>query len=348
MNNSWRRILYFLANVTKRYAIMLVLIGLMIVFSIINPRFFSFGNFVNIMAQNSYIIIASMGMAFAMIGGGIDLSIGYAISLIGVVTTVLMKWGNFPVWSAIIGGLALGTLLGFFNGFLSVKLKVHTMIVTLGTMSVFEGISYTITNSNSIYDLSSSFKFIGQGYVFGVPLSIIITVIIAILATLFLSKTYLGRYIYAVGSNEEASRLAGINTNQIRVAIFSICGLFVGIAAVILVARSGSMNSSVGAGTEFVCLTAAILGGVSFKGGEGKIWSVGIGALILGVLSNGMQIIGLGIYPQYIAKGFILLAAISFDTYQRQTKVKKLITQKVEVNMMKTVKSDSEEKLEGV
>lgn len=216
----------------------------------------------------------------------------------------------------------IGTLLGAINGFLSVKLQVHPMVITLATMAIYQGISYIITNSNSIYGLPDSFKFIGQGKILGIPVSIIITVIVLIGATFFLSKTYPGRYIYALGGNGEAARLSGVNTSAMRVISFAICGFFVAVASILLVSRSGSMNSSVGAGTEFTCITAAVLGGVSMAGGEGKVWKVCVGAIILGVLSNGMQFVGLGVYPQYVAKGIILMAAISFDTYQKTAKSK--------------------------
>ena len=216
----------------------------------------------------------------------------------------------------------IGTLLGAINGFLSVKLQVHPMVITLATMAIYQGISYIITNSNSIYGLPDSFKFIGQGKILEIPVSIIITVIVLIGATFFLSKTYPGRYIYALGGNGEAARLSGVNTSAMRVISFAICGFFVAVASILLVSRSGSMNSSVGAGTEFTCITAAVLGGVSMAGGEGKVWKVCVGAIILGVLSNGMQFVGLGVYPQYVAKGIILMAAISFDTYKKTAKSK--------------------------
>lgn len=315
-SNGKRKLLYYMKELTLLYVLLLLLF----LFYCLAPKFISIENIKNILVQNTYIIVASIGMAFVIIGGGIDLSVGYQISLIGVVTTISMQWFHLPVWLSVMIGLAAGTLLGAINGFLSVKLQVHPMVVTLATMTIYQGISYIITNSNSIYGLSDSFKFIGQGQLFGVPISILVMIVILLLATFFLKKTYPGRYVYALGGNEEAARLSGVNTSAIRVLSFAICGFFVAVAAILLVSRSGSMNSSVGAGTEFTCITAAVLGGVSMAGGEGKVWKVCVGAIILGVLSNGMQFIGLGVYPQYVAKGVILMAAISFDTYQKNTK----------------------------
>ena len=306
----------------KELTLVIVLLVLLLLFYCFAPKFMTIENIKNILVQNAYIIVSSIGMAFVIIGGGIDLSVGYQISLVGVITTISIQWFHLPVWCSVLIGLMTGTLLGAINGFLSVKLQVHPMVITLATMAIYQGISYIITNSNSIYGLPDSFKFIGQGKILGIPVSIIITVIVLIGATFFLSKTYPGRYIYALGGNGEAARLSGVNTSAMRVISFAICGFFVAVASILLVSRSGSMNSSVGAGTEFTCITAAVLGGVSMAGGEGKVWKVCVGAIILGVLSNGMQFVGLGVYPQYVAKGIILMAAISFDTYQKTAKSK--------------------------
>ena len=306
----------------KELTLVIVLFVLLLLFYCFAPKFMTIENIKNILVQNAYIIVSSIGMAFVIIGGGIDLSVGYQISLVGVITTISIQWFHLPVWCSVLIGLMTGTLLGAINGFLSVKLQVHPMVITLATMAIYQGISYIITNSNSIYGLPDSFKFIGQGKILGIPVSIIITVLVLIGATFFLSKTYPGRYIYALGGNGEAARLSGVNTSAMRVISFAICGFFVAVASILLVSRSGSMNSSVGAGTEFTCITAAVLGGVSMAGGEGKVWKVCVGAIILGVLSNGMQFVGLGVYPQYVAKGIILMAAISFDTYQKTAKSK--------------------------
>ena len=306
----------------KELTLVIVLFVLLLLFYCFAPKFMTIENIKNILVQNAYIIVSSIGMAFVIIGGGIDLSVGYQISLVGVITTISIQWFHLPVWCSVLIGLMTGTLLGAINGFLSVKLQVHPMVITLATMAIYQGISYIITNSNSIYGLPDSFKVIGQGKILGIPVSIIITVIVLIGATFFLSKTYPGRYIYALGGNGEAARLSGVNTSAMRVISFAICGFFVAVASILLVSRSGSMNSSVGAGTEFTCITAAVLGGVSMAGGEGKVWKVCVGAIILGVLSNGMQFVGLGVYPQYVAKGIILMAAISFDTYQKTAKSK--------------------------
>ncbi|MGF6990668.1 ribose transport system permease protein [Lachnospiraceae bacterium PM6-15] len=307
----------------KKFTIILVLIGLIIVFSIINPVFFSLQNFTNIFIQQSYVIIAAIGLAFIMISGGMDLSVGYQMSLVGIITALAMMWWNLPVPIAVIIGLVVGVVLGLINGVAAVSLKVHPLIITLGTMTIFQGVSYIISNSNPIFNLPASFKFLGQGYILGIPVCVILMIIIAGVASLILNKTYFGRYVYGLGSNEEAAHLAGVSVKRMKICVFIISGFCVAVSSIILVARAGSATSATGVGTEFTCMTAAVLGGVSFKGGAGKVWGVITGVLILGILSSGMQIIGLGTYPQYVAKGLVLLAAVGFDNYQKNVKVKK-------------------------
>jgi ribose/xylose/arabinose/galactoside ABC-type transport system permease subunit len=185
-------------------------------------------------------------------------------------------------------------------------------------MTVYQGLSYTVANQSVILNLPPSFKFLGQGYIFElIPVSVILMIIVVIFGSFVLNRTHVGRYIYAIGSNTEAAHLAGIKVTRIKLFVFAICGFLVTIATMILFARTGSAAPATGPGTEFSCMTACVLGGVSFKGGEGKIWGVVVGVLILGVLSNGMQLIGMGTYAQFIVKGFVLFAAVGFDTYQK-------------------------------
>jgi ribose/xylose/arabinose/galactoside ABC-type transport system permease subunit len=307
----------------KQYAIVFILLGFIIFFSIMSPHFFTQQNLTNIFVQQSYVIIAAVGLSFVMISGGMDLSIGYQISTVGVTTAVLVMWVRLPFPLCFALGIAIGVALGAFNGFLSVRLKVHTLIVTLGTMTVFQGLSYIISRQSVILNLPPAFKFFGQGYIFGfLPFSVVLMILCVGTASFILNCTRFGRRIYGVGSNEETARLSGVNVNAIRMIVFSICGFFVALASIVLFGRSGSASSSTGPGTEFTAMTSAILGGVSFTGGEGKMWGLVTGVLILGVLSNGMQLVGLNTYVQYIVKGFVLLLAVGFDLLQKQNLAK--------------------------
>lgn len=301
----------------NKYVLIIVLLLCIGVFSIINPLFLSAGNLINILLQNSYMIVVTAGVALIMISGGTNLAVSYEVALGGVVMAIAMMWWELPIPISILLGLLVNVSTGIINGYLSVKLKIHPMMTTLATMTIFQGLVYIITNSQSIFNLPSSFKFLGQGFIGFIPCCFIIMVVMVAIASFMLNKTYLGRYTYAVGSNPDAARLAGINVGAIKVLIFAIAGFFIGIGTMLLLARAGSANATMATGTEFNAITACVLGGISLKGGEGKLWGAVIGVLILGVLANGMQLIGLGVYPQYIAKGLILLISIGFDTYQK-------------------------------
>lgn len=316
--------LLFRIGFLRKYAILFVLIGLIALFSFLSPYFLTVQNLTNIFVQNSYVIIAAVGLSFVMISGGMDLSIGYQMSVVGVVTAVCMMWLTIPVPIAIGIGVLAGVFMGLLNGLASVMLKVHSLIVTLGSMTVFQGASYIISQQSAIINLPPSFKYFGQGYIGGsVPVSVLLMLASVAIGSFILNITSVGRMIYAIGGNEDAAYLSGIPVTRVKVFVYALCSFFVAVAAIVLFARSGSAASSTGPGTEFTCMTAAVLGGISFKGGEGKMWGLVTGVLILGVLANGMQLIGLNTYAQYIVKGLVLLAAVGFDTYQKSARPKR-------------------------
>jgi ribose transport system permease protein len=307
----------------QKYVVVLVLLICLAIFQVISPVFLSWDNILNILWQNSYLVIATLGMAILLIGGCVDLALGYELSFGGVIPAACIMWWGLPVWFAVLAGILTCVILSMINGILTIKLKINSMMVTLATMTIYSGIGFIITDSKAIFDLPDSLKIIGQGSILGViPISALIMVAMIAIASFILNLTYLGRYIYAVGGNMEAARLAGVNVQKIRFIFFLLAGLFFGISAVLLLSRTGSASANMAAGNEFTCITAALLGGVSLAGGEGKLWSTIVGVFILGVLANGMQIIGLGTYPQYIAKGIILLAALGFDMYQKSKTTK--------------------------
>lgn len=307
----------------KDNMMLIILILLVIIFCIFSPNFRSFKNLMNICTQNAYFIIATIGVALIMISGGTDLSVGQVLAVVGVSIALLMQEVGLPVPVAIILGVVIGILLGCFNGFAANLLRIHPMIVTLATMTLFKGVSYTLSGSKSFYNFSESYINIGQGYVGPVSVPVIIVIVVAVLIHLMLEKTCFGRFIYAVGGNSETARLAGINVNKTKVLVFAIGGALFALSAIILTSRGGSASSNIGPGVEFDCITACVLGGVSFIGGEGRVKGAVVGCLILGILTNGMQMIGMGTYTQYIVKGIILMASIGYDTYQ-QTRVKKV------------------------
>lgn len=289
----------------------ILLLILVVIFSFMSDKFMTQLNITNILVQNVHVVVVATAVMIIMISGGCDLSIGYQMSVAAVLVAKMMSVYNVPVVVSVLCGIALCSLLGTFNGFMALKLKSNTMIVTLGTMAIFQGISFLISNSKTYHNLPKSFMMIGQGRLFGwLPISVIIMVVIVLIAGFVMSKTAIGRKVYAAGDNPEAARLAGLNVGKIKVLSFTVAGVLVGIAAILLTSRSGSADSGTGVGIEFTGITACVLSGVALKGGEGTLWKVIVAVFALGVLANGMQLINLGAYPQYIAKGLIMLASL--------------------------------------
>jgi ribose transport system permease protein len=322
----------FVANLSGRissamraYAPLMILIGLVILFTFMSPNFMTSYNIRILIRQVSFVAISAVGLMFVMIGGGIDLSIGSQIILTNIVLSIMMAYAHVPLIIAIPLTLVLGTILGIINGFLSIKLKIHPLIITLGTASIYKGIGYIIAASRNIMGFPDLFRFFGQGYIGPIPVPIIVMIIVALIGNFVLVRTYFGRYTFALGGNEEAARLAGVNTNRMKVTLFAVCGFISGITSVLLLSRVFAGQVSTGAGIEFDCLTAALLGGVSFKGGEGTIFGLITGVLIIGVLNNAMQLASFPDFSQNVVKGVVLLAAVGFDTYQKNRKARETV-----------------------
>ena len=290
----------------------ILLAVLILIFSIANKNFFTPLNLTNILCQNVHVAVCSCAVMMIMVSGGTDLSIGYQMSVAAVLVAKLLSDGIMGVVPAIIIGIIACMILGTFNGVMGHVLKSHTMIVTLGTMAIFQGISYLISDSKNIHNLPKEFMYLGQGMLFGwLPLNVIIMVVIIVVVAIIMGRTKVGRKIYAAGDNPEAARLAGLNVVRIKILVFTFAGLLVGIAAILLAARTGSAESGTsGPGIEFTGITACVLSGVALKGGEGKLWKVIIAVFVLGVLANGMQLLGVGTYPQHIARGAIMLLSL--------------------------------------
>lgn len=292
-------------------SLVIMLLLSIVVFSLFSDKFFTQLNLTNILVQNIHVSVLATAVLILMVSGGVDLSIGYQISVAAVIIAKLISVGGMPVWLSIIVGIFACVVMGIFNGVLAIKLKSHTMIISLGTMAIFQGLSYLISESKVYYNLPKSFMFLGQGRLFGwLPFNAIILIVVLLIVGYILEKTYIGRHIYSVGDNPEAARLAGLNVNKIKITAYVIGGILVGISAVLLAARSGSADSTMGPDLTFSGITACVLAGVALKGGEGTLWKVIIAVFVLGVLSNGMQLVGLGTYPQYIAKGVIMVVSI--------------------------------------
>jgi ribose transport system permease protein len=289
----------------------LLLAVLVVVFSLLSGNFFTRLNLTNILVQNMHIVVLSTAVLVLMVIGGIDLSMGFQISVVAVVMAKTIKDGTLSIWVAIVLGVVVCMVLGLFNGVMSRLLKTHTMIVSLGSMAVFQGISFLISKSKTYGGLPRAFMYIGQGRLWGwLPLNAVITAVLVLVVGYVLRRTYLGRHFYAVGDNPEAARLAGLNVWRIKYIAYLIAGALVGFSALLLSSRTGSGDSGMGPDLTFTGITAAVLAGVALKGGEGTLWKVVVAVFVLGVLANGMQLVGLGTYPQYIAKGAIMMGSL--------------------------------------
>ena len=302
------------------FALPILLLAMMIFFSIMSDKFLTPLNLTNILVQNVHVAVCSAAVMIIMISGGCDLSIGYQMSVAAVLVTKMLSVYEMPVALSVICGILLCSLLGTFNGFMALKLKSNAMIVTLGTMAIFQGISYLLSESKTYHNLPRTFMYIGQGKIGEwLPINVVIMIVLLLIVGFVMGKTAVGRKVYAAGDNPEAARLAGLNVAKIKVLSFTVAGLLVGVAAILLASRAGSADSSTGVGIEFTGITACVLSGVALKGGEGTLWKVIVAVFVLGVLANGMQLINLGTYPQYIAKGVIMLGSLYLTNKNAQS-----------------------------
>lgn len=309
------------AEIGKTFGIYIVLLVLMVFFSIASENFFSSDNLLNVARQVSMMGIAAVGFAFVLLLGGIDLSIGSLITLVNIATAWLMVNAGWHPVAAVTFALLLSAGVGFFNGWIISNLQMPPIIVTLAMMIIIEGVAYLICGGLPIYGFAKSFSVIGQGYVGPIPIPVIIMAVVMALGMVILRKTYFGRYFYAVGGNEEAAELSGINVKRVKYLVYTLSGFFAGIAGVVMLSRTNSGQVIAGKGFEFLVLTACVLGGVSVSGGSGKISNVLGGVLVLGVLSNGLVLLDVDDYVQKVIRGSVLLIAVALDCLQHRKKV---------------------------
>jgi ribose transport system permease protein len=310
-----------LSKFFKQYAIIIVLIALVIVFSILAPAFIRINNVMNIFRQISMMSIVVVGFTFVLIAGGLDLSVGSQIAIINIsIPLMITNAGIHPILAVFIG-LAITTAIGFFNGYVITKTGVPPLIATLAMQTALRGLDYIITRGYPIYGIPDYLKVIGQGNIFGIiPVPGVIMVAVIIFGIILLNKTYIGRYFYALGSNTEATRLAGINIHFTRTLSYTLLGFLTGIAGIIMVTRVGSGQPNIATGFEMNVLTACVLGGVSVSGGKGTIPGAIIGAAIIGVLNNGMSIVGANDYWQQVITGIVLLIVVVFDSLSQRNR----------------------------
>ena len=309
------------------YGVFAILLVMIIIFSISTPTFLTGANIINISKQVAIMAILSVGMTFVLIsgGGGIELSMGSVVSLVVVLISKFVTENNMGIGVSMLIAVIVATALGFLDGVVIAKIKVPPLIMTLGMQIFLYGFTYTICDGKPVYGIPASLTWIGQTYLFNViPVSALLMIIIIILGQFFLSKMYVGRDLFAVGSNEDTANLSGINADRIRIMAYTLCGTLVGIAGIVMLGRIGSGQPSAGDGYEMDVLTGCVLGGISLNGGKGNAVKAFCGILIIGVLSNGMSLLGFDPFMQKMVKGIVLILAVVVDSLQN-IKLKKKV-----------------------
>ncbi len=308
-------------EIIKKYGIGLILVLICIIFASLNPIFIKSSNILNILRQIAILGIVSVGLGICLITGIIDLTVGSLVGMSVIVCSKLIVYGFHPV-IAILISLIIGIVIGAVNGFLVCNIGITSFIATLGMHTIVRGIIYVMTTALPVYGLPESFRFIGQGYIWFIPVPVIIMVVTFAVAWVYLNMTKHGRYIYGIGGNEEATRLSGVNVVKMKYLVLMVSAFLSSMAGIVLLSRLNSGQPRAGIGLEFDVITAVVLGGVSIYGGEGKLSGIVIGVLIMGVLSNGLVIVGVSEYYQMLIKGVVLIAAVGLDAYSQKQRSK--------------------------
>ena len=324
-----KNFLYYLGILTP----LIFLILLILIFSSLHPRFLHPLNIFNVMRQISITGLIALGMTFVIIVRGIDLSVGSLIALCGLVGAVIAKGGLVerfsvgvgtelanPWYWALAGSVLIGLLAGTVNGVCITKLKVPAFVVTLGGLSAYRGTALLVSDGGPISGFNEAYRWIGQGKIGMVPIPVIIFLVFIVLCHIVLKYTVYGRYIYSVGGNPEAARLSGINIDLIIISTYIITGFLVGLAAFILSARLNSAEAVAGMGYELNVIAVVVVGGTSLFGGRGNILGTIIGAMLFGVLQNGLVLLNVSSYIQQIIIGIILILAVTFDKFSNSVR----------------------------
>ena len=304
----------------------LIALLMMIAFLCIWPRtrttFPTAKNIFNVLRQSAPNVMLACGMTMCILLGGIDLSVGSIIAMSGCLGAGAVVWGGMPEVIGIFIGLLSGALFGMFNGILIAKTTIPPFIVTLASQNIAKGIAYVFSQGKPIRCMTDAWKFLGAGYVAGIPTPVITMLIVFLLSVLFLNRTRIGRHIYAVGGNATAAKFSGIDTVRVKFIVHTISGLYAGLAGITIASRLYSGTCTSGDGAENDAIAAVIIGGTSMAGGSGKLGGTLIGALIIGILNNGLNLMGVNSDWQYIIKGAVILLAVYVDFIRNARKAK--------------------------
>ncbi len=303
-------------NLIRRFQSIIGLSVFSIIIAMMNDRFMTFSNVMNILRQTSINSIIAAGMTFVILTGGIDLSVGSTLAFSGAIAAMLIGKGMSPIVAVSIA-LIVGAGIGMLNGLIIAKGKLQPFIVTLATMTVFRGATLVFTDGKPIstgYEANADlYAEIGNGYLGVIPIPIIVMILVFALGYFILTQTTIGRYVYALGGNEEATKLSGVKTDKIKVFVYAVSGFFAALAGIIITARLSSAQPTAGQGYELDAIAAVVLGGTSLAGGLGSILGTVVGALIIGILNNALNLMNVSSYYQLLVKGVVILVAVLID-----------------------------------
>ena len=311
------------ARLSGEFGIGIAFVLEFILFSFLSPYFFTPDNLLNVSLQASITAIIAAGMTFVILTGGIDLSVGSLVAFAGIVSTPLLKSGLPPAAGfalAVGAGLVVGALSGAFAGFCITRFNIAPFIVTLALMTIWRGAAFVWTDGRPVWELPAVFAFLGTGRILAVPVPTIIMVLTFIASHLILTRTRFGRYVYAVGGNIEAARLAGIRTGRVLVNVYILSGALAALSGILLASRMNSGQPNAGVSYELDVIAAVVVGGTSLSGGAGSIAGTFIGAMLIAVLRNGLNLLNVNSYIQQVIVGLVILLAVMLDQIRRRRK----------------------------
>ncbi len=307
------------AAMLSRFGVLIAFAIMLIFLSFATKTFLTPKNLINVVRQVSVNGIIAVGMMLVLLTGGIDLSVGSVVALSGVVAASFAQGGNYPVIVPILMGLLVGVLVGAVNGFLIVKVRIVPFIATMGMLSMARGVALVYSNGRPISNLSDAFRFIGSGSLMdALPVISLIMLACFLIGYVVMNKTRFGRYVYAIGGNEKASRVSGLKVDQVKYLVYMLSAVFASLAGVVLAARINAGSPASGEGYELDAIAAVVIGGTSLSGGVGTIWGTLLGVLIVGVLNNGLDLLNVSSYFQLITKGAIIVLAVAMDTRNKR------------------------------
>lgn len=310
-------------NQFSRFQSLIALIILCVVLAICTDTFLTTDNGLNVLRQTAVNICIATGMTLIVLTAGIDLSVGSVLALCGAIAAGLLKGGlkipsadlfiGFTIFGVVVAGILTGAVLGFFNGFVITKFKVPPFVATLAMLTIARGFTMLYTKGQPISNLGTDFAFIGTGWLLGIPVPVWIAAVVVLFAVFITQQTKLGRYIYAIGGNETAAKFSGINITRVKIIVYAMAGALAAIGGIIVTSRLDSAQPNAGTSYELDAIAAVVIGGTSLSGGKGTVWGTVVGAIIIGVLNNGLVLLNVSPFWQQVVKGGVILLAVIID-----------------------------------